>query len=290
MVSTEAAKKKILGKGYSLLVLPLAVQFCLLFVLTGLLVQAEEEVQEQVRSKAIISQANALSKLFYDAGVAMGGYSITKSQLFSDRFDKIVRQIPIDEDELSSLIGDDQNKQVQVAHISEITSEGLKILGDAKVAIDDNRVDVAQFRARHMYKQIRQLSDQLQDELKSLTDDYRRIENSSPEQQSRNRTMVKVFLVGWVVFDVLLVIALFADFRQAVLRAVVGENSLDDTRPVSEGMDNPKEPGTRPGSKSKNAFGSKTWQAKRQRYGGKLAQASQSAQNSQNSRGPRPRT
>ena len=58
--------------------------------------QAEIEVQRQIRSKAIISRANTLSKLFYDAGVAMGGYSITKSPLFSDRYDKIVRQIPQD--------------------------------------------------------------------------------------------------------------------------------------------------------------------------------------------------
>ena len=73
MMPVAEAKEKILGKGYAMLVLPLIVQVCLLFALTGLLRQAEHEVQEQVRSKAIISQSNALSKLFYDAGVAMGG-------------------------------------------------------------------------------------------------------------------------------------------------------------------------------------------------------------------------
>ncbi len=133
--------------------------------------QAEIEVQRQVRSKAIISQANTLSKLFYDAGVAMGGYSITKSPLFSDRYDKIVKQIPQDLDELRTLVGENGRQQTILANLKKITEDGLSILTEAKSAIDDNRVDVAQFRARHMYKEIRSLADRLQDELRGLTED-----------------------------------------------------------------------------------------------------------------------
>ena len=69
---------KIVHKGAILVLVPLIFELFFLAVLTELLHQAELEVQRQVRSKAIISQANTLSKLFYDAGVAMGGYSITK--------------------------------------------------------------------------------------------------------------------------------------------------------------------------------------------------------------------
>ncbi len=75
---------KIVHKGAILVLVPLLFELVFLAVLTELLHRAEVEVQRQVRSKAIISQANTLSKLFYDAGVAMGGYSITKSPLFSD--------------------------------------------------------------------------------------------------------------------------------------------------------------------------------------------------------------
>ncbi|MBK9202218.1 MAG: CHASE3 domain-containing protein [Candidatus Obscuribacter sp.] len=170
---------KISHKGFILVLVPLVFELVFLIILSVLLQKAEEEVQRQVRSKAIISQANALSKLFYDAGVAMGGYSITKSPLFSDRYDKIVRQIPLDLGELSNLVGDNDKQQQILVRLKTITSDGLKILGEAKSAIDDNRVDVAQFRARLMYKQIRQLADQLQDELKGLTEDERKIENEA---------------------------------------------------------------------------------------------------------------
>src|ERR1700722_10413295 len=143
---------KLSHKGLILVAVPLIFEVIFLATLTYLLRQAEIEVQRQVRSKAIISQANTLSKLFYDAGVAMGGYSITKSPLFSDRYDKIVHQIPQDLEELKTLLGDNPRQQQILQTLKQITENGLAILTEAKSAIDDNRVDVAQFRPRHMYK------------------------------------------------------------------------------------------------------------------------------------------
>jgi|GEM_PF-1760089 len=195
-MTREKKGLSISSKGFILILVPLLFQIGLLFLLAVQLQNAEAEVQRQVRSKAIISQANALSKLFYDAGVAMGGYSITKSPLFSDRYRKICEQIPIDLAELKKLVGDNPKQQAIIKRLEQITKDGLKILNEAKEAIDDNRVDVAQFRARHMYKQIRQLADHLQDELKVLTEDERRLEILSPEDQSRQRTGVKVLVLA----------------------------------------------------------------------------------------------
>lgn len=219
---------KLSHKGLILVSVPLIFELIFLLTLTMLLRQAEIEVQRQIRSKAIISQANTLSKLFYDAGVAMGGYSITKSPLFSDRYDKIVRQIPQDLNELKSLVGDNPRQQKILDNLAEITVTGLKILGEAKAAIDDNRVDVAQFRARHMYKEIRSLADRLQDELRGLTEDERKIESESPEVQNRNRATVKLFLVVGVVFNILLAVALALFFSRGIGRRlnVLTDNTI----------------------------------------------------------------
>lgn len=219
---------KLSHKGLILVSVPLLFELIFLLTLTMLLRQAEIEVQRQIRSKAIISQANTLSKLFYDAGVAMGGYSITKSPLFSDRYDKIVRQIPQDLQELKSLVGDNPRQQKILENLADITVTGLKILGEAKAAIDDNRVDVAQFRARHMYKEIRSLADRLQDELRGLTEDERKIESESPEVQNRNRASVKLFLVVGVVFNILLAVALALFFSRGIGRRlnVLTDNSI----------------------------------------------------------------
>lgn len=128
---------KISQKGFILVLVPLAFQMVFLIVLSVLLQQSEVEVQRQIRSKAIISRSNALSKLFYDAGVAMGGYSITKSPLFADRYDKIVRQIPVDMEELKEEVGDNPKQQLIVARLQTITAKGVKLLGEAKAEIDN---------------------------------------------------------------------------------------------------------------------------------------------------------
>ena len=128
---------KISQKGFILVLVPLAFQMVFLIVLSVLLQQSEVEVQRQIRSKAILSRSNALSKLFYDAGVAMGGYSITKSPLFADRYDKIVRQIPVDMEELKEEVGDNPKQQLIVARLQTITAKGVKLLGEAKAEIDN---------------------------------------------------------------------------------------------------------------------------------------------------------
>lgn len=219
---------KLSHKGLILVAVPLIFEVIFLATLTYLLRQAEIEVQRQVRSKAIISQANTLSKLFYDAGVAMGGYSFTKSPLFSDRYDKIVRQIPQDLDELKNLVGENPRQQQILQNLQVITVTGLKILGEAKSAIDDNRVDVAQFRARHMYKEIRSLADRLQDELRGLTEDERKIESEGPEAQNRNRAMVKIYLVIGVLVNFLIAVALALYFSRGISRRlnVLTDNSI----------------------------------------------------------------
>ena len=128
---------KISQKGLILVLVPLACQLMFFVGLSVLLQQSEVEVQRQIRSKAIISRANSLSKLFYDAGVAMGGYSITKSPLFADRYDKIVRQIPLDLNDLKEEVGGNPKQQLIVSRIETITAKGVKLLAEAKAEIDN---------------------------------------------------------------------------------------------------------------------------------------------------------
>lgn len=67
-----------------------------------------------------------------------------------------------------------------------------------------------------MYKEIRSLADKLQDELRGLTEDERRIEQESPEKQNRSRTILKVFLVGGVVANILIAFVLLWFFTRSI--------------------------------------------------------------------------
>ena len=219
-MTREKKNLSISSKGFILILVPLVFQIGLLLVLTLQLQKAEAEVQNEIRSKAVISQANALSKLFYDVGVAMGGYSITKSPLFADRFEKIKRQIPLDLAELKRVVGENPGQQARIKRLEQITRDGLKILQEAKDAIDDNRVDVSQFRARHMYKQIRTLADNLQDELTLMTADARHFMGLPTVKQYRERAFLKECVFVAVVFNCALALFLVLLILINSIRAV----------------------------------------------------------------------
>lgn len=207
---------KIVHKGAILVLVPLVFELIFICVLTGLVQGAEQEIKQQVRSKAIISQSNTLSKSIYDAGVALVGYSVTKSALFDERFNKVVKQIPEDLDELRSIVGENPRQQDVVENIKKITMNGVEMLNQTKSAIDSNRVDIAHFRARHMYKEMRNIADNLQEELKQLTETERKIERESPEKQSRSRTILLVFIFGGVITNIVIALLLLWFFARSV--------------------------------------------------------------------------
>ncbi len=125
--------------------------------------KAEREVlYEQVKMRAVNAQCNALSKLFYDAGVAMGGYSITKNDLFSERFNKIIKGIPEALKELRALEESDSVALKKVDEIEVTINDGMKLLLEAKESIDDNAHRTCQLYGRHRYKELRAVADRLQ--------------------------------------------------------------------------------------------------------------------------------
>jgi CHASE3 domain. len=179
-------------QGAAPVVVPFLVMCSVVYLVTELQVRADEEIRRQMRGNAVIAHANALSKLLYDAGVAMGGYSITKSPLMADRLQKEMKEIPVELEKLRNLVKDNERQSQIIVELEQISEEQINVFDDAKKSIDDSRVDVAQFRSRHVYPQIRSLADRLQDKLRELTAEERKIDGGNPKQKiTRRRTYFK---------------------------------------------------------------------------------------------------
>ena len=190
---------------FVLMFVPIALELYALMSLMVLQVEAGKESAELYSAKRLVNQANLVSRDFYNAGVAMGGYSITQSKIYEERYDEIVNGVPSRTGQLVQLVDGNQKKLQSVARIKQIVDKGLKLLGEAKHAIDDP-LYYWQFRARHTYKEIRQLADQLQDELKVLTAEDRRLLDADPATQHRMRTLFSHAFA----FDLLLHLSAFA--------------------------------------------------------------------------------
>jgi serine/threonine protein kinase len=194
-----------------------------ILVLTLTIGQYDGNIKEKIRAQSLISSANALSKLVYDAGVALGGYSLTKSPLFNERYLKIKQVIPEEIDSLRSLCppgaGEGGRESQTLKNIELEAQTSIRILDDARTAIDSGTSDQAQFKARHMYKQIRVLADDLQIQLKNLTAGAVKV-STEPGFASR----VKLTLIGELLLlfiaDVLFTIRIMREVQRTAKRRV----------------------------------------------------------------------
>lgn len=186
-------------------------------VLTLTIGQYDNSIKGKVRAESLISSGNTLSKLMYDAGIALGGYSVTKSRLFADRYTKIRDLIPAEVISLKEL-----NSGIETEPMKNIENDaqaGLKILDEAKVMIDGNSADGPKYHTRHMYREIRALGDDLQGELSALTKNARQIATEYGFDQR-----VKLTLIGEILFlflaDVLFTIHIMREVQRTARKRV----------------------------------------------------------------------
>ena len=151
-----------------------------------------EVLYEQVRMRAVKAQCNALSKRLYDAGVAMGGYSITENDLYWDRFNKIIKGIPEDLKELRALEESDSVALKKVDEIEVTINDGMKLLLEAKESIDYNAHRTCQLYGRHRYKELRAIAQHLHDQLKDL-----QLETKAASIKDQGRQAITLLMIGF---------------------------------------------------------------------------------------------
>lgn len=179
-----------MSRNHALILSASLLNIVLLFAIGLAFKQVDNERLEQIRARAIVVDCTAITKLFNDAGIAIGGYSITKSPMFSDRYLKITEELHSSLNELKTNIGENANQQAIFSRVQNTALDGLKAMAQAKAAVDEKHEDVAQYRSRHMYKGLREFSEELQQELQTLAPP-----NSAPATPFTATVLVFVLLI-----------------------------------------------------------------------------------------------
>lgn len=200
-------------KFHSLILRAALLNIVLLFAIGLAFRQVDNERIEQIRARVIIEECNAMSKSFHDAGVAIGGYSITRSPLFADRYDEISGQILNNLKELKTLIGENSNQQAVLSKIKTNTCEGLKLLADSKAAVDAYEPHGTHCGARPVYKQMRLLADQLKSDLNTLTVAEREKVEAAKRSPFSATTVAYSLLILSIILDAVIVLVLLCSKR-----------------------------------------------------------------------------
>jgi hypothetical protein len=221
-INARAAKEDPLLTRSMLLKISLGVIFNLL-MLTLTVGQYDDCIKEKIRAQSLISSANAVSKLIYDGGIALGIYSATKNQLFKERYLLIKDVIPEEIDSLRrfSAIGanDGGRESPAFKRIEQDAQTSIKILDETMAATEAGTIDQGPNKNRHMYKDIRALADDLQIQLRTLTQNAHKL---STDKAFDNRVKSTLFgeLLLLFLADVLLIIRIMREVQRTAKKRV----------------------------------------------------------------------
>ena len=169
----------------------------LLFIWTG----AEKQTISIMRAKEITALTSNLSKRIYDAGVALGGFSVTRSKLFLHRFDKTIGEIPHEVSELKDLIRTEDKKQFDaLAKVADLLPDAIKQMDAAKVAVMEGQgvTDRAGFRSTFL--PMNSMAQEIQENLKMIAEENKDLANSKvPNSLPNQQLFVLVTIFGFLI-------------------------------------------------------------------------------------------
>lgn len=214
----ESVKDKLLRKGFLLVWLPFSVLIISALIALSSFSELDDAYDLEIKTNQLIYRSEELTKDFYDASVAIGGYSITKSPVFGERYLKIRNRIPVVLAELRDLSKDDTAKISLLDNMSKLCSEGLAILDESKKTFDAARSKETDKKSTVDYKQIRRIGDKLQVCVLEFTADAVKLRETLPETKCSARRTAIYTLLGVIAVNLILATCLLVQFAFSVSR------------------------------------------------------------------------
>lgn len=191
--------------------IPLLFELFFVSYLSMLLVQAEEDIRRETHSREIVSKTNIVMQDLLLLFMGVGGPIMTRSSAFMENATEAVTRLPNEFDELIILLRSDPDKQQAAMNIRLKWDAGYRLLNDARIKFKSHDI-----RAVSLLPEIKGTAIELLKDLNQIVAIERKIEDSSPERQAQRKQVFLTALVGAVVFNVLLTIAMAIYFTKGI--------------------------------------------------------------------------
>jgi PAS domain S-box-containing protein len=198
-------------KGLILVSIPLLFELFFVSYLSMLLVQADEDIRREAHSREVVSKTNIVMQDLLLLFIGVGGPIMTRSSAFMEHATEAVTRLPNEFDELIILLRSDPDKQQAAMNIRLKWDAGYRLLNDARIKFKSHDI-----RAVSLLPEIKSTAIELLKDLNQIVAIERKIEDSSPEKQAQRKQTFFTVLVGAVVFNVLLTIALAIYFTKGI--------------------------------------------------------------------------
>lgn len=187
---------------------PLTFELAFVFVLSDLLHKAELELNRETHSKAVIAESNELVKNLYDTSSALVAYAVSPSQQVTAEYLRRLEMIPARLRSLELLVSSSRLQKAAFDEVYGATNKALGLLKSIKDDLDagENVRNLAS--AGGLRKRVTAAVSNLIEDIHELVAEERQIEEIAPQQQARFRELIVGCLVGGLVLNILLAMAM----------------------------------------------------------------------------------
>jgi len=205
---------KLFQKGLILVLVPIVFELIFVVCLATLLKQAEEGMIKENHSRAVVTTAHDLQKIFYDAGAALSFYRMTRDDSFMRRYHTAIKKkIPEHLQKMSAMMQDEEYERVAFNKISLATEGGIEELERCRTRLEEGTRQFFIVESRISLEKLLHCIDDLIQEEKDVQD-------KAPAAQSAARRTVVYFLFAGVAFSVFLGILMALFFNSDIVTRV----------------------------------------------------------------------
>lgn len=204
--------------------IPVIFEIVFVAILAHLLNESDAATKKEIRAKAIVAEANTLSRLFLESSQSLSSYSITRSAIYADKYDQKTRQVAFEIKRLDVLVPPDAREFAIIDRLKRKATSGLELLQSLRPSIEESIESPVQ--QRQIFKQIRSLSDVLDDDLAQLSAIER--EAAITANASQQSTRLHSWLLIGVTASVAIAFALAIYFARSISTRlnVVADNAM----------------------------------------------------------------
>ncbi|MBY0548127.1 MAG: PAS domain S-box protein [Candidatus Obscuribacterales bacterium] len=219
---------KLSHKALILVAVPLAFEVVFVTCLLGMLNQAEQQVEAEVNAKQQLYAFNSLNYCMNSALKALMGAATVRGPEFIEMFHKSVEPVPEQFDRLEYLLRKEPKRLKNLNALHVVTSKLTKDLEKVLNQVEDPTS--AMFEVQALKPELLHFFT-LVSELRQEND---RVMHEGVQIQGRQRAAFKQLLIAFLVFNVVLAVALALSFnRTTTARLAV---LLDNTRRLGAGQ------------------------------------------------------
>ncbi len=214
---------KLSHQGLILVAVPLIFEIGFIAWLNEMQIETEREVERQTRAHAIVNHTNKLLRLMMDSAAGVGAYSVSESEDYLERSNRL-RQAAKDElVVLEGLVKDSPEERIALGKIKDIITTAEQEIREIHHMIKHDHA----FEGRMRAVKLRPLANRLSIAVDSLSEAERIVEESSPKVQAEKRAQMKQLLVAGVTGNILLALALAFYFNRRTTRrlAILMDNT-----------------------------------------------------------------